>query len=122
MRPVKNQGNCGSCWAFAATTTLEGTLAKKTNSAPVHMSEQQLVDCTYTFSQDNMDRFGEYYAHGCNGGWMSWAWDFQKDWGVMLDSDYPYQSGNTSTEHYCEHDDSKTIGRVSSYTQIEGDI
>ena len=46
MHPIKDQGNCGSCWAFAANTTLEGTLAKKTQSAPVRISEQQLVDCT----------------------------------------------------------------------------
>ena len=46
MHPIKNQGNCGSCWAFAANTALEGTLAKKTESAPVRISEQQLVDCT----------------------------------------------------------------------------
>ena len=56
----------------------------------MHFSEQQLVDCTYTFNQDNIDRFGkDYYSHGCNGGWMSWAWDFMKDQGIMLDSDYP---------------------------------
>jgi len=46
MHPVKNQGGCGSCWAFGANTVLEGTIAKKTNSAPVRISEQQLVDCT----------------------------------------------------------------------------
>lgn len=113
MHPVKNQGSCGSCWAFAATTALEGTVAKKTDSAPMHFSEQQLVDCTYTFNQDNFDRFGkDYYSHGCNGGWMSWAWDFMKDQGIMLDSDYPYQSGNTQTEHACEHDESKVVGYV----------
>lgn len=75
MHDVKNQGNCGSCWAFAATTALEGTLAKKTNSAPIHMSEQQLVDCTLTTSQANYDRFGkDYYSYGCQGGWMEYAW------------------------------------------------
>ena len=46
--PVKNQGGCGSCWAFAATTTMEAVWALKNNEAPQRMSEQQLVDCDPT--------------------------------------------------------------------------
>ena len=77
MHSVKNQGSCGSCWAFAANTALEGTLAKKTNTSPVRISEQQLVDCTYTLDPDNEAQFGkDYKDYGCQGGWMSWAWDF----------------------------------------------
>jgi len=48
MHPVKNQGGCGSCWTFSANTALEGTLAKKQNTSPVRISEQQIVDCTLT--------------------------------------------------------------------------
>lgn len=55
MHSVKDQGGCGSCWAFAANTALEGTLAKKTESAPVRISEQQLVDCTLTTNPDNYE-------------------------------------------------------------------
>lgn len=77
MHRIKDQGGCGSCWAFAANTALEGTLAKKTDSDPVRISEQQLVDCTLTTNPDNHERWGkDYYAYGCMGGWMSWAWDF----------------------------------------------
>lgn len=77
MHRIKDQGGCGSCWAFAANTALEGTLAKKTDTEPVRISEQQLVDCTLTTNPDNHDRWGkDYYAYGCMGGWMSWAWDF----------------------------------------------
>jgi len=53
MHPVKDQGSCGSCWSFGSNTTLEGTIAKKTNKAPVRLSEQHLVDCTLTTNSQN---------------------------------------------------------------------
>ena len=53
MGDVKDQGSCGSCWAFAATTALEGTIAIKQNTAPVRLSEQQIVDCTLTTNPEN---------------------------------------------------------------------
>ena len=43
--PVKSQGMCGSCWAFAATTAQEGMQAIKDNSAVRRLSEQEAVDC-----------------------------------------------------------------------------
>ena len=47
MSPVKNQGGCGSCWAFASTTALEGTIAIRKDEPAVRLSEQQSVDCTF---------------------------------------------------------------------------
>ena len=45
MHPVKNQSSCGSCWAFAAATALEGMVSIATGSPAVRLSEQQAVDC-----------------------------------------------------------------------------
>jgi len=94
MVSPKNQGNCGSCWAFAANTAAEGTLAKKTGASPVHLSEQQMVDCTLATERGGTPYNGkDYGAWGCEGAWMSNAWDFMKDNGAMYESDYPYTSG-----------------------------
>lgn len=119
MTPVKNQGGCGSCWAFAVTTTLEGTLAIKSGNAPYELSEQQGVDCTLTASRGGqyaVDMFGkDYGCWGCEGCWMSNHFDFLKDWGAMRKSDYEYTASQSGA---CYHDSSKVVGRVASYTQI----
>lgn len=67
-----------------------------------------------------VNTYGDYYLWGCDGGWMSYAWSFLRDWGAMTNADYPYTSGNTSTESACAHDSSKTVGNVSSWTQVYG--
>jgi hypothetical protein len=49
---------------------------------------------------------------------MSWAWEMQKDEGVMLEDDYPYFSGSTGTEGACQHDSTKTVGKVTGWEQV----
>jgi C1A family cysteine protease len=111
MHPVKNQGGCGSCWTFSANTALEGTMAYKYNSKPVHVAEQQIVDCTLN-NQHNRDMFGKTYrGYGCSGGWMSWSWEFHKEQGFMYEEDYKYKARNQN----CTHDADKVKGRVTEW-------
>ena len=76
MFPVKDQGTCGSCYAFAANTALEGYVAKKQNKAPVHYSEQHLVDCTLRKNSHNKSLFDgkDYGCWGCGGGYSDCCW------------------------------------------------
>jgi len=78
MGPVKDQGMCGSCAAFAANSTLEGAMAKKAGTKPIErISEQHLVDCTMD-TEKTRELFGDlyYYNSGCFGGWMYKHWEF----------------------------------------------
>lgn len=94
VTPVKDQGQCGSCWAFSSTGALEGHYAKKVNKA-VDLSEQNLVDCSKKYG--NM---------GCDGGLMENAFKYIRDnHGIDTEVSYPYEA----------HDDkcrfkNKTIG------------
>jgi len=85
VTPVKNQGSCGSCWAFGTVAPLEAAI-KIEEGKTVDLSEQWLVSC-------NKDGWG------CNGGW--WAHDYH-EWkkgscggtGAVLESDFPYRASD----------------------------
>jgi C1A family cysteine protease len=78
---IKDQGTCGSCWAFGAIGAMEYVYAKSNNNKYTEFSEQHLVDCS---------RGGHYTSHGCNGGGKYDAFKFSNEIGVVLESDYPY--------------------------------
>merc|ERR1719445_862213 len=78
---VKNQGQCGSCWAFAATDALAGRHAMK-NGYNVDLSEKHTLDCTYEGSRD-----------GCNGGWGTTVYDTVGKKGIAGQNSYaPYNA------------------------------
>lgn len=99
---IKDQKQCGSCWAFSATGALEGVYAIK-NGSQASFSEQQLVDCS-----------GSYGNEGCNGGLMDQAFDYIRDKGIQSEGSYPY----TARDGKCVADASKVITKVTGYTDV----
>jgi cathepsin L len=81
VTPIKNQGQCGSCWSFSTTGVLESVYKVKKGSLP-NYSEQQLVDCC--------GKKG-FQCQGCNGAWPEWALNYVNSAGIVSESSYPYK-------------------------------
>lgn len=96
LQPVKNQGMCGSCWAFGTIAMIEGSYAAyKRVKLPYALSTQQLVDC------DTGDS-------GCNGGWFTNAILYLVANLPMKDIDYPYKA----LQGTCKYDKTKGVSDI----------
>ncbi|XP_036449136.1 cathepsin L1-like [Colossoma macropomum] len=101
---VKDQCHCGSCWAFSATGALEGQMFKKKKKL-VSLSEQQLVDCSWSSGN-----------HGCTSGLAYKAFEYIKSsGGLEKASTYPYQA----KAGLCRFKKQKAWAKCSGYEKVK---
>jgi C1A family cysteine protease len=88
---IKNQGQCGSCWAFSATEAIESQLVLSTGSSfALELSPQQITSC--------VPSTGSYGCLGCNGGFTEGAYEYLKNGTFLANSFYiPYQQSLTES-------------------------
>ena len=109
VTPVKNQGGCGSCWAFSGTEALESHIAIATGTL-FTLSEQEYVSCV-----ENPEECGG--TGGCMGATMELLFQHAVDNGIATEWTYPYtsyygDSGNCSASL-------SSVATISGYTMIE---
>jgi len=108
VTPVKNQGGCGSCWAFSAVETLESHLALASKETAPVLSEQQIVSC-----MPNPQQCGG--TGGCAGATQPQAFNYTKAHGLSLETDYPYKGVTGS----CAADKIKPVATNDGFVKLK---
>jgi hypothetical protein len=105
VTPVRDQGNCGSCWAFATTGALESYTLIKSNcpGSDLNLAEQILLSCSS--------------AGNCGGGYIDRASNFIRDTGLPQESCYPYTATNGNCSSACTNWQSDT-DRIDSWSYV----
>ena len=103
VNAVKDQGQCGSCWAFSTIASIEGSYSVLSSALELYsLSEQQLLDCDH---EDN----------ACNGGNPVLAYAYFEAHTTMQEADYPYLA---SDGHLCSYKEAKGVVQVTDYTRV----
>jgi len=111
VTPIKDQGQCGSCWAFSTTGSLEGQHFAKTMQL-VSLSEQNLVDCSRSFGN-----------FGCNGGLMDNSFNYIKsNNGIDTEPSYPYEARDDTCRFQAKNVGATDTGFVDIKTKDEQDL
>merc|ERR1719473_1060987 len=105
---AKDQGGCGSCWAFSAAETFESQLAIATGKPATKLSAQQIVSCS-----PNPQHCGG--TGGCDGSTQPLAFDYLQTAGLTTEADYPY----TQRTGTCETSKIKPVGWNTGYTILQ---
>jgi len=110
VTPVKNQGQCGSCWSFSATGAVEGWAAT-TGKGLKSLAEQQLVDCA-----------GSVGNQGCNGGWPNKAIGWLASHGSCAEGSYPYTAKDGACKQCASVTKPNGVGTGSGEATLAGQL
>jgi C1A family cysteine protease len=116
VTPIKNQGQCGSCWAFSATSAIESQLALSGGDTfSIELSPQQITSCTPST--------GTYGSDGCNGGFTEGAYEYVKSAPGLTNSfniGYEQSLTASSTTVACSTFSTKISGMAGADAELSG--
>jgi C1A family cysteine protease len=106
---IRNQGSCGSCWAFSTAAAVEVNMALAQNASVHQLSVQSIMDCTPLGT-------GIIQAKGCQGGWQPTAMQAIIDHGIAIENNYPYEGVSAPCQSNLN-----TLKPIQSWRQLQGE-